>query len=260
MCIFIFWARYNSICKTNPNIERRVEIMSTVIRVEKNQNFTVMSNQFLRNKELSLKAKGLLAVCLSLPPTWEYSMKGLVAICKESITSVRNTMKELEEHGYMQVHKLKNDKGQFYYEYVILEEPEHQKPVTGNLDIGNVDVGKAGVENVSQLNTNQLRTKELKTNKLNLYILDERLSPDISKLFKEYLEVREEIKKPVTERGLQTLLNRLEDLSNNNTQIQRMMLENAIINKWGNIFRPTDAEIEAASKALVESLRSFYGL
>lgn len=233
--------------------------MSTVIRVEKNQEFVVMSNKFLRNKELSFKAKGLLALCLSLPADWDYSMNGLVAISKESITSIRNTMKELEEHGYMEVHKLKNDKGRFYYEYVIREEPEHKKPSTDNLHIDNLDIDNAGVDNVIQqsINNKLLNNKVLNNN---LYILDERLSPEISKLFKEYLEVREEIKKPVTERGLQTLLNRLEDLSNNNTQIQRMMLENAIINKWGNIFRPTDAEIEAASKALIESLRSFYGI
>lgn len=239
--------------------------MSTVIRVEKNQNYTVMSNLFLRNKELSLKAKGLLAVCLSLPPNWEYSMKGLVAISKESITAIRNSMRELEEHGYMKVNKLKNDKGHFYYEYVIYEEPEHKKPSTGelhvdNLEVEKVDTGKVGAENVNQLSNNVLSTEKESTNELNLYILEERLTPEISKLFKEYLELREEMKMPVTERGLQTLLSRLEDLSNGNTQIQKMMLSNAIINRWKNIFRPTDSEIEAYSKALVEELRSFYGI
>ena len=116
--------------------------MSTIIRVEKNRNYTVMSNEFLRNKQLSLKAKGLLAVCLSLPDTWDYSISGLVAICKESITAVRNAMKELEEHGYMKINKLQNEKGHFYYEYVIFETPH-----TGFLYVDNVDMEKLPMEN-----------------------------------------------------------------------------------------------------------------
>lgn len=232
--------------------------MSTVIRVEKNRNYTVMSNEFLRNRNLSLKAKGLLAVCLSLPDTWEYSMKGLVAISKESITAIRNSMRELEEHGYMAVNKLKNDKGQFYYEYVIYENPERQKPALDNLDIDNVDVGKQGIENVNQLNTKELITNLENINK-DLYIL-EQASPEIQNLLKEYLEMRNEIKAPLTERGLKMLLNRLEKLSNSNVHVQRLMLENAIQNQWKNVFRPSDQEIEAASKALVESLKSFYNI
>lgn len=232
--------------------------MSTVIRVEKNRNYTVMSNEFLRNRNLSLKAKGLLAVCLSLPDTWEYSMKGLVAISKESITAIRNSMRELEEHGYMKVNKLKNDKGHFYYEYVIFENPEHQKPSTEKLYIDKVDVEKQGVENVNQLNTKELITNLENINK-DLYIL-EGADAAIQNLLKEYLEMREEIKAPLTERGLKMLLNRLKKLSNNNVQLQKLMLENAIQNQWKNVFRPSDQEIEAASKALVESLKSFYNI
>lgn len=232
--------------------------MSTVIRVEKNRNYTVMSNEFLRNRNLSLKAKGLLAVCLSLPDTWEYSMKGLVAISKESITAIRNSMRELEEHGYMAVNKLKNDKGQFYYEYVIYENPERQKPVTDNLQIDDLNIEKSNIENVNLLNTKELITNLENINK-DLYIL-EQAKPEIQNLLKEYLEVRNEIKAPLTERGLKMLLNRLEKLSNSNVHVQKIMLENAIQNQWKNVFRPTDQEIEATSKALVESLKSFYHL
>lgn len=254
MCIFIFWARYNQSIK-----QEKSDRMSTVIRVEKNRNYTVMSNEFLRNKSLSLKAKGLLAVCLSLPDTWEYSMKGLVAISKESITAIRNSMRELEEHGYMKVNKLKNDKGHFYYEYVIFESPERQKPALDKLDIDNVDVENLDVENVNQLSTKELITKKESTNKLNLYI-EEQAAPYIQSLVKDYLEMREEIKAPLSMQGLKTLLTRIEKLSNGNQNVQRLMLENAIMNKWKNVYKPTDQEIEAESKALVESLRSFYNI
>lgn len=236
----------------------------SVIRVEKNRNYTVIHNEFLRNKELSLKSKGLLSLILSLPENWNYSIAGLVAICKENVTAVRNSLKELEAHGYVVIEKKKNKKGQFVYSYTIYEtpidSPAIEKPTLGDVGMEKQPVDKQPVENQHQLSKDVLSTEEVITNKLNLYILGERLTPEISKLFKEYLEMREEMKMPVTERGLQTLLSRLEDLSNGNTQIQKMMLSNAIINRWKNIFRPTDSEIEAYSKALVEELRSFYGI
>lgn len=233
--------------------------MSTIIRVEKNRNYTVMSNEFLRNKKLSLKAKGLLAVCLSLPDTWDWSISGLVAICKESVTAVRNAMKELEEHGYMKINKLQNEKGHFYYEYVIYETPDTGFLYVDNLPMENLQVEKLVVENQGQLNTNQLSTKELNTNELNLYI-EERVNPQLHELFNEYLEMRKEIGAPLSMRGLKMLLSRFEKLSNGNIQIQKIMLENAVINRWKNVFRPKDQEIEAASKAFVEELKSFYGI
>lgn len=228
--------------------------MSTIIRVEKNRNYTVMSNQFLRNKQLSMKAKGLLAVCLSLPDDWDYSINGLVAICKESITAVRNAMKELESHGYMKINKLQNEKGHFQYEYVIYETPAIE-----NLYVDNADMENLVVDNQLQLNTNQLSTKELSTNELNLYI-EERADASIQSLFKEYLEMRKEIEAPLSLRGLKMLLTRVEKLSNGNVTVQKLMLENAIQNQWKNVYRPKDQEIEAANQANMNELKSFYNI
>jgi hypothetical protein len=229
-------------------------IIMSIIRVEKNRNYTVINNEFLKNKELSLKAKGLLAVCLSLPDTWDWSIAGLVAICKESITSVRSSLKELEEHGYVVISKLKDDKGRFVYNYTIYE-----SPVTENLALDNLTVEKQDIENVGQLNTNQSITNKLNTNELNLYI-QEHASAATWSLLNDYLEMRKEIEAPLSMRGLKMLLTRLEKLSNNNITMQRLMLENAIQNQWKNIYRPSDQEIEAASKALTESLKSFYNI
>ena len=72
-----------------------------VIRVEKNRNFTTMSNVHLRDTNLSLKAKGLLSICLSLPDSWDYSVNGLTAICKEGRDAVLTTLQELERLGYV---------------------------------------------------------------------------------------------------------------------------------------------------------------
>ena len=82
-----------------------------VFRTVKNSNFTVMSNYHLRDKNLSLKSKGLLSFMLSLPEDWKYSLKGLAAISKDGIYVIRNCVKELEKYGYVQRRKARNDKG-----------------------------------------------------------------------------------------------------------------------------------------------------
>lgn len=228
--------------------------MSTVVRIEKNRNYVVMNNEFLRNKEMSLKAKGLLALCLSLPDTWDYSLNGLVSITKENLTAVRSGLKELEQHGHLKINKTKNEKGQFIYEYVIFEVPHIE-----NLYVGNQEVENLPVENVTQLNTNQLSIEKESTNELFIYIKEHAYAATWS-LFQDYLEMRKEIGAPLSMRGLKMLLTRIEKLSDNNINVQRLMLENAIQNQWKNVYRPKDQEIEAAGKALKNELKSFYGI
>ena len=82
-----------------------------------------MSNYHLRDKKLSLKAKGLLSYMLSLPDNWDYSLNGLVAICKEQETSIKNTLDELRKNGYLLVEKTNGKKGLFEYNYLIYEYP-----------------------------------------------------------------------------------------------------------------------------------------
>ena len=72
-----------------------------VFRVEKTKDFTVMSNHHLRNVSLSLKAKGLLSLMLSLPDNWDYTTKGLTHICKDGVDSISSAIKELEKQGYL---------------------------------------------------------------------------------------------------------------------------------------------------------------
>ena len=74
-----------------------------VFRVERNKGYTVMSNHHLRNKELSLKAKGLLSQMLSLPEDWDYTLKGLSLINREKIDAIREAIKELERAGYISI-------------------------------------------------------------------------------------------------------------------------------------------------------------
>jgi hypothetical protein len=139
-----------------------------VIRVEKNKNYTCMANYHLRDKELSLKAKGLLSVILSLPEDWKYSMAGLVAICKEGETAVKAAFKELEEAGYVTVTKLypnQTESGRIEYVYTIREQPRQGRSEQG---IENLDIVPQGVANQGQLSTEESSTDKPSTKEQNI--------------------------------------------------------------------------------------------
>ena len=95
-----------------------------VFRIDKTKNYTVMANYHLRDTSLSLKAKGLLSLMLSLPEGWDYTTKGLACICKDGVDSICSTIKELENAGYVQRRRLRNELGHLTeVEYTILEKP-----------------------------------------------------------------------------------------------------------------------------------------
>ena len=134
-----------------------------VIRVNKTGDYTVMSNTHFKEKEMSLKAKGLLSLMLSLPDTWDYSIAGLVALSKDGKDSVMNALNELEELGYLIRTKLTDDKGRFAgYDYNIYENPQTGKPC-----VENPNADKPQTENPPQLNTKQFNTNISKTKKSN---------------------------------------------------------------------------------------------
>lgn len=95
-----------------------------VCRIEKTKNYTVMSNHHLTNGRLSLKAKGLLSLMLSLPEEWDYTIKGLATICKEGVDSIGTAIKELEEENYITRHRIRDERGRLLgTEYIIHEVP-----------------------------------------------------------------------------------------------------------------------------------------
>lgn len=138
-------------------------------RVNKTKDFTVMSNYHLRDKNLSLKAKGLLSVLLSLPDDWNYSLNGIVAICKESKDAVTNAINELKENEYVKVTRTNTKRG-FVYNYDIYEIPQRENPYMDSQhmespSMDNPYMGSPCMGNPTQLNTNILNTKELNTKK-----------------------------------------------------------------------------------------------
>ena len=133
-----------------------------VFKVEKTKIFTIMSNHHLQNKNLSLKAKGLLSYMLSLPSDWDYSLAGLVANSKESKTSIRNTLNELKENHYLSITKLypnQTESKKIEYIYNIYEEP-HLEPSMQKQDTENQYIDFQSLENDTQINTNKQSIKE----------------------------------------------------------------------------------------------------
>lgn len=103
-----------------------------IIRNESQRNFTVINNNILKNKNLSLKGRGMLVTLLGLPDNWEFSESGLEKIFNDGITSIRTALKELEKEGYLKRNKMRNDKGQFVTEWVIFEMPTLENPSRKN--------------------------------------------------------------------------------------------------------------------------------
>lgn len=158
-----------------------------VFRIEKTRDYTVMSNHHLKNKNLTLKAKGLLSVMLSLPETWDYTLKGLAIINREGVDAIREAVRELEKAGYIVRTRVRNAKGQLTgTEYVIYEQPQvdeseqpvsdqptSEKPVLENPILDNPALenparenpvlGKPALENPTQLNTHRENTHPEKT-------------------------------------------------------------------------------------------------
>ncbi len=178
-----------------------------VFRVERNTGYTVMSNHHLRNKELSLKAKGLLSQMLSLPEDWDYTLAGLSHINREKIDAIREAVKELEKAGYIVRSRERDEKGRLRgADYVIYEQPQPREPEAATsgeqppiLDLPTLEnptldnptqekptLEKPTLENPTQLNKDIQRTDLPKKEKSNTDLSSTHsipiLSPDPSPL------------------------------------------------------------------------------
>ena len=148
-----------------------------VFRVERNKGYTVMSNHHLRNKELSLKAKGLLSQMLSLPEDWDYTLAGLSFINREKIDAIREAVKELERAGYIVRSRERDEKGRLRgTDYVIFEQPQTppvsdlptlENPTLDNPTLEKPTQEKPTLENPMQLNKDKLITEKQKKEGLN---------------------------------------------------------------------------------------------
>ena len=159
-----------------------------VYRVERTRDYTVMSNHHLKDTSLSLKAKGLLSLMLSLPDDWNFNMRGLSSICKEGLEAIGNALKELEKAGYMVRNQLRGANGRITdTEYIIYERPQEPAPADpdtagpdtpppdttlpypGNPDVVEPDMADPSAENPALLNTKKSNTKKTNTQRPNTH-------------------------------------------------------------------------------------------
>ncbi len=138
--------------------------MSEVFRVEKNRDYTTMANFHLRDRNLSLKAKGLLSLMLSLPDDWEYSVVGFAQICKDGVSCIRATLKELQENRYLTLVQSRDENGRMSRnEYTIYEKPLTEKPCAENPQAVN-----PYAENLTQLSNKKSSTDIQNTDLLSI--------------------------------------------------------------------------------------------
>ncbi len=137
----------------------------SVFKIEKTKGYTIMSNYHLKDRSLTYKAKGLLSFMLSLPDDWDYSLKGLCAISKESRDGIRSILKELQEHHYLEIEKTRGDKGYFEYNYLIYEIPHfiNKEMIKNTPDTENPYLDVPDMEIPTQINTKKQIDKDDKT-------------------------------------------------------------------------------------------------
>lgn len=200
----------------------------SVIRVNNTKGFTVMSNYHFQDKEISLKAKGLLGLMLSLPSNWDYSINGLVAIVKENKAAVQSALKELEEHKYLKRTRVQDETGRFDYVYDIYEKPYDKLPWTENRCTDIQCTENRCTENQPQINTNKQstnkqNTKELNTNNslkennkkesVNSVIAEYTENKDLQDALHDFVDMRTKSRKPLTVRAMKLSLNELDKLA-----------------------------------------------
>ena len=199
-------------------------------RIQKSKNYSIISNEILRRKDLSLKAKGLMSLILSLPDSWDLTVNGLVAIVKESKNTIYSVLKELNGFGYVERNRVTNLSGKVVkWELLVYEEPLTKKP----------QLKKPDVENCTQIITDT----KINTNLNKIYWIDEIKDLNYPKEMKEDFKSYwlEETKTGKTRQSLQRTWNterRLKTWSKND-------------NKWNNKkTSKIDAQIDSYVGAL----------
>lgn len=221
-----------------------------VIRTIKNENYTTMCNTHLRDKNLSLKAKGLLSMMLSLPDKWHYSVKGLEGICKESKNTINSVLNELEDNNYL-VRRRRYCNGKISeWEYIIFENNEnHDEELLHlkNEDIENEDIEIQDIENrdvykitkelnTKELNTNEYKEKNIKKESVNSVIEEYTENKDLQDALHGFVEMRTKARKPLTVRAMKLSLNVLDNLAVDDvTKIA--IVNQSIVHTWSTFYK-----------------------
>ena len=216
-----------------------------VIRVNKTKDFTIMANYHFRDKNLSLKAKGLLSMMLSLPDGWGYSIEGLVKLSSDGRASVMAALNELEKFNYLKRSRSRDLSGKLGEAvYDIFEQPKSDFPT----------LEKPTLENRTLLNTNKLNTKVLNTNNKKVSKAQSKLvenfdsiiqksteSTELREALVEFVKFRKLIKKPMTNKALELIIAKLNKLGQSDRE-RVAILNQSIERGWAGVFSLKDEE------------------
>jgi hypothetical protein len=222
-----------------------------VIRVNNTKGFTVMSNYHFQDKEISLKAKGLLGLMLSLPSNWDYSVNGLAAIVKENKAAVQTVLKELEEHKYLKRTRVQDETGRFDYIYDIYEKPYDklpctekpctvipytEVPCTENRPQINTNKQNTNKQSTKELNTNEYKEKNIKKESVNSVISEYTENKDLQDALHDFVDMRTKARKPLTVRAMKLSLNQLDNLAVDDvTKIA--IVNQSIVHTWSTFYK-----------------------
>ena len=226
-----------------------------MIKVHKTKDYTVMSRSHLRDKELSLKAKGLMSLMLSLPEDWDYSVKGLAALSKDGRESIIGAIKELEERGYLVRTQIKNSSGKFVgYDYEAFENPSAEKPFTEKPFTENPLTEKPTQYNIEQYNKEKYNIEENILKREEKEIKEKRekdlpFSETLNSAIEEWFAYKKEKKQSYTAIGKKTLLNRLKEMveKHNETYVAEV-IRYSMSQNWQGIYEPKLTENKNITK------------
>ena len=224
-----------------------------IIRVEKTQNYTVMSNQHLRDQALSLSARGLMSMMLSLPDNWDFSIAGLSTLCKDGAQVIRRCLAEMENAGYLTRKRVNSGNGHFAYEYTLTEYPATAcaSPCDGEPHTVEPHTVEPRAVDCTQINTDIQNTDKRNTD---IQSTEKQIKPraarlDVDEIFSRYtqdektlallhdwLDVRKAKRAPKTERALTANLDKLETVAKESGLTVNAYLEAVIMRGWAAFY------------------------
>lgn len=222
-------------------------------QIKTSNNFTIVNNLILRDKNLSLKSIGLLCKMISLPPDWDYSFNGLVSICKESKSAIRTTINELKDSGYIEILKKRNKRGLFVYQYIVYDVPKplYLNKMNPGPDFPSMD--NPTLENQQQLNNKQLIDKIDKTSNDNISIFTKELINLNYITFDEYnLKYYDNLFQEYKNRGFTN-----NELFMSIHYITKRIQDNKFLDEDGNIIRNKFGYFKSALESNFQKLKGY---
>ena len=238
--------------------------MNKIIR-KKNENYTIVSNVCVRDNRISLKAKGMMSLVMSLPDDWDFSIQGLSSIVKEGKSAIYTAINELKDFGYCQVVSNRDDKGKIigndytFFEEPCVDIPYTEKPYTENQDMDNPNMDNQDLENQPQINKDikEIKTETIKEKEDTIISSKKKYSLDLSIVAPEmreavdlWLAYKKEKGQTYKPTGFKTFYNNLIKLSDNNPMLAMRIVEKSMQNNYAGIFALRDWEKETILRDL----------